>query len=357
MLTAHQVKKMPKVDLHRHIEGSIRPATILEYSRLKDILETRQTLSDYVNAMQVNGEEESLMEFIEKLGTRFMLKYTTCQEDIERFSYEACEDASNDSIVYLELRCCPSNYIKTPISIEEFIEGIYTGIQKAKEKYGIKTGLIVSIKREDHWEINQKVSKTVIDFFQEGKVNGIDLCGNEPMFPAREYKDLFKEFYKRGIPISIHAGEEKGAKGLENIKDAITLLHADRIGHGTFGTSSQRIISLIKEEDILCELCLTSNVHTKLIESVRKHPIFKFLECKVPVSINTDDPITSGITLTKEYINLIKYYNFSIRDFKKINLDAIKYSFQTKREKKAIKRSFMHKFDEWRYLLLDKYLI
>lgn len=338
---------MPKVDLHRHLEGSIRPKTIHELHKKFPSNKSKYNLSELKQAMHVTGKEKDLSEFLQKLGTPYMIEYTKNKDSMRRFAYEACEDAANDNITYLELRCCPSNYYKTSITAEEFIDGVYKGLKQAEKDFAITTGLIISLKREEPTNLNFKIANIIIKNFRAGKVVGVDLCGDESKYPTKQYAGLLNSFYKHQIPITIHAGESNNIQSTKSVKDAINLLYAQRIGHGTIASKSQEVMNLICKKNILVEICPTSSVHTKTIDSIQSSPVSKFINTGIKISINTDDPITSNITLSNEYIQLIKFHKFDISDLTKINQDSIQHSFLPPRKKSKLKSKYAQQFKQW----------
>lgn len=347
MLTARQIKSLPKIDLHRHLEGSIRISTIYELSKNSPFFKPKYNFPELKMKMSVNGSEKTLYDFISKLGTRFMLEYANSARVLSRFAYEACEDAANDNVKYLELRCSPANYYKTPLLPEEFLDGIYKGMVKAEKDFDIKTGLIISLKREDPLYLNLQIANLAIEFFNEGKIVGVDLCGYEDMYPTRRYKTLFSYLGKNSIPITIHAGESGKMKSTRSIYEAIELLNAQRIGHCSSSVKDKNLIKMIKDRGILIEACPTSNIHTKIIDSLENHPVYKFLKEGLDVSVNTDDPVTSGITLSSEYQVLTKYQNLGLSEFKRMNLNSILYSFQPLNTKIRLKNAYLAEFEEW----------
>jgi len=345
---------MPKIDLHRHLEGTIRPETIYELSRRTAHNKPKYNLFELKLKMKVDGKEKRLIDFISKLGTKYMLEHTRSKDDIKRFTYEACDDASKDNILYLELRFCPSNYYRTPLTLEEFFDGVFEGAQEAQRDLQIETNLIVAIKREDPLDLNLQIAQTIIDYFQKGKIVGVDLCGNEPIYPARRYKDLFDIFHSHNIPISVHAGESKKKYDAKNIIESIQLLHAQRIGHGTVAIKSEEALDIIRKNNILLELCPTSNIHTKVIDSVENHPVYKLKQKNVKFTVGTDDPVTSALTLSKEYSKLLKYHNFTIVDFKQFNIDAIHHAFISKNNTGVLITKYKTAFEKWSEHLQDQ---
>ncbi len=335
---------MPKIDLHRHLEGSIRPKTIYAMSKQSN---KNYKLSQLKKNMHAEKDDNTLMKFLKKLGTPYMLECCTNKGVLTRFSYEAFEDAAKDNISYLELRFCPSNYYKTKTTAEEFIEGVYEGSKKAEHDFDIKTAIIISIKREESNKINSEIVKLALKYHKLGKINGVDLCGDEPNYPTRNYKDIFDIFYKNNIPITIHSGESRRVKDIDNVISAINHLHSRRIGHASIALKSQKTLDLIKQKSILIESCPTSSVQTGTVDPDSDIPTSKFKDYKLKLSINTDDPVTSDITLSQEYLTLINNYKFTIQDLIRTNFDSIEYAFLPQKVKVKLKKNYNRKIKHW----------
>jgi adenosine deaminase len=355
MLTAQNIAYMPKVDLHRHLEGSIRPSTIYKLIETFGYYTQKPGLSEIISNMQVDGSEKTLSDFFAKLGTKFMLLCTKDKKSLKKFAYEACEDAALDGVVYLELRFCPSNYYKTPISAEEFIEGVYEGVKAAEKDFSIDTGLILSIKREESTEINWQMVNCAIKYFEKGIVHGVDLCGNEPLFPTRRYKELFTILHMNKIPITVHAGESNDLEQLSSIVEAVTLLHAQRIGHCTLAAKSRRILKMLNKNNIFMEVCPTSNIYTKIVDSYKNHPSRLFLHYGNAFSINTDDPITLNISLTNEYNRFMRYHHATPDTFKIMNLQSVFSAFQQSSKKVELKEKYLARFKQWEEIVKEEH--
>lgn len=177
---------------------------------------------------------------------------------------------------------------------------------EAEKDYEIKTGLVVSFKREDTFEENRMLAQDTIAAFERGIVCGADLCGNEPKYPTKRYAPLFDLLADADIPFTIHAGE---ADTSESIKQAVEL-GASRIGHATNLYQDKELMKRIKDEGIGLECCVTSNIHTKNVATVEAHPIRKYYDYGMKVTFNSDDPVTSAITIGDEAKKLIDQLGF-----------------------------------------------
>ena len=215
-------------------------------------------------------------------------------------------------------------HTKKGLTYEEIVESVLKGL---KSKPKIKTNLILCMMRGFPKENNLKTIEVAEKYLNKG-VCAIDLAGAEDKYPLKDYVELFEIVKEKQIPYIIHAGENGDAKEVEL---AINL-GAKRIGHGIHSIEDEKVLNLIKEKNILLEICPTSNVQTNSVDTYQNHPIKKLYDLNIPISINTDNSTVSNITLTEEYIKLSNYFNFTLSDYKEMNKNAIKHSFLTKEE-------------------------
>lgn len=344
-----QLKALPKIDLHRHLTGSMRTETIIELARRNKIqLPTydKQALEKYVTCpFPAKNFREFMKPWLRESG--FLFNVAAEPEDFSQLTYEAIEDAYGDNVKYLEFRTSPfclTNGRKLPY--KDVLKAIKEGIDYAEKDFGIAAKLIVSTPRH-HW--GWEIKRGRYDLYMHSSLNlieacldykdkyivGFDLLGmHERAHPAKMFGDFFTTVKKYHFNISIHAGETGGA---ESIRDAINLLHADRIAHGLSAFTNDETSRLLREKAIPLEICPTSNIRAGIINSFSEHPIKKFHELGVIVTVNTDDPqyfkIKSlrgefkPLTLTDEYYNLITKLSFSIEDIKRMILNALDAAF------------------------------
>lgn len=312
------IKKMPKIELHLHLDGSVslKIASKLSNKPIKDLEET----------MIVKKNCASLSEYLTKFNFPKSLMQT--RESL----YEIARDLTNyleeENIVYAEVRFAPIFSTKEGLSLEDVVDSVLKGLNSNKN---IKTNLILCMMRGESYENNLKIISLAEKYLNKG-VCAIDLAGAEDKYPLKLYEDLFKEAKKKNIPFTIHAGENTSYK---EVKKAISL-GAKRIGHGIFSIQDEETLKLLKEKDILLEICPTSNVNTNVIKKYEDHPIYKLYQKNIPISINTDNKTVSNVTLNDEYEKLSKTFNFTYQDFKKINEIALKHSFLSEQEKEEI---------------------
>jgi adenosine deaminase len=287
---------LPKVELHRHLEGSLRLRTMLEIARTQGITVPINTGS-LSNLVQVQKSEPSTYQNFLSKFTTLRLFYRS-QEVIARITREAVEDAARDNIRYLELRFTPAALSREErFQLGDVIEWVCESTQQAAHEFGLRVGLIVSINRHESVELAEQVASLAAARCGNGLV-GLDLAGNEAEFPAKPFAGIFREAQQSGLKLTIHAGEWGGAA---NIRDAFEIFNADRIGHGVRVVDDPSVMALARERGTAFEVCVTSNYQTGVTPASSVHPLMKMLQEGINVTICSDDPSISQITLTDEY--------------------------------------------------------
>lgn len=306
---------MKKIELHVHLDGSIRPSTV---SNLLNI-----PLEEVKEKMIVKENNKDLEEYLTKFDLPIKIMQT--KENLKTVAYELAEDLKNDGVIYAEVRFAPNFHIKEGLTLDEVVESVIDGVKNIN---GIKINIILCMMRGDSFNNNLKIIKLAEKYLNKGVV-AIDLAGNEAKYKTRDYKKLFDIAKEKNIPFTIHAGEADGAL---SVMDA-TNFGAKRIGHGIKIIENDDIINNIIKNVITLEVCPTSNVDTKNVLSYEKHPIKKLFDKGVKVTINTDDRTVSNVTLSSEYKRLKASFDFTNKDFFNMNVNAINASFMTEKEK------------------------
>lgn len=308
---------MKKIELHVHLDGSIRPTTISELLNI--------SLEEAIKLSTVLNKTNSLKEYLDKFD--IPLKIMQTKENLTRVSKELAEDLQMDNVIYAEIRFAPNKHLDQGLTLDEVITSILTGLRKVP----IKTNLILCMMRGDSLAKNLEVIKYAKKYLGKGVV-GIDLAGNEAQYPVNDYKELFDIAKKEGIPFTIHAGEADGALSIIN---AINL-GAKRIGHGIRAIESDEALNLIKEKDITLEVCPKSNLDTNMYNKLEEHPIKKLFDKGIKVTLNTDNRTVSNITLNETYKELKDTFNFNDDDFIMMNKNAIQCAFINESEKEEL---------------------
>jgi adenosine deaminase len=312
---------LPKVELHRHLEGSLRLATLQDIGFAHGIpLPGTGELRDLVSISQ--DDKLTFENFLSKFQT--LRLFYRSPDVIHRITREAIEDAAADNVRYLELHFTPvalSRAERFPLA--DVMDWVLEAGQAASGDFNIQTRFIASVNRHEETSIAAEVARLAADRTGRGIV-GLGLAGNEADFPGLDFKDVFREASESGLRLTIHAGEWGGA---QNIADAITKLGAERIGHGVRVIEDKRVIALARERNLAFEVCVTSNHQSGVISTLREHPLPVMLQEGLNVTINTDDPSISMITLGNEYRVVCEDLGLTLQALRERVLAAARASF------------------------------
>ena len=315
------LKKIPKIELHVHLDGSLNIDKISEITKEdKKVLEEKMTAGEKLS---------SLKDYLDKFD--YAVSLLQIPDLIRKLASSLREDLIKDNVIYAEVRYAPLKHISY-ISMDEFIDIVYEELNKDKK---LKVKLILCMMRNDSKLNNMKVINLAKKHLKK-EVVGIDLAGDEDSYPTKDFKDLFDYANELKIPITIHSGESTNYKEVE----AALNMHAKRIGHGIRSIDNFDLINKLKDNNILLELCPTSNVQTNSVDIYKNHPIKLFSLLGVTYSINTDNRLVSEIDLSREYKKLIDNRLVTIEGILKSNLNAIKYSFLTEEEKVTLFKKY-----------------
>ncbi len=333
VLTTKQIiKAVPKVLLHDHLDGGIRPGTIidiandLKYNKLptKDPGELAQWFFRGAN-------KGNLVEYLQ--GFEHTCAVMQTKEALQRVAYEMMEDMKNDGVCYVETRFAPVFHTSKGLYYEDIVSAVLEGLEKGKRDFGVGYGLILCGMR--NMKNTLEIAELAVNFRNQGVV-GFDLAGEEGGYPPKKHIEAFQFIQRANFNITIHAGE---AFGKESIWQAIQWCGAHRIGHAThlvedisldndhnvvgFGDLAQYVL----DKRIPLEICLLSNVHTGSIDKIENHPFGMLYKEKFRVTINTDDRLMSNTNMTKEFLTAIEHFNLNLDDVEKITLNSMKSAF------------------------------
>ena len=336
MTEAHPVQsetlfqQMPKVELHRHLEGSLRTETLLDIARLHGItVPLRPGLRALVQ-MQ-SGDPLTFTNFLSKFQTLRM--FYRSPEVIARITREAVEDAAADQVRYMELRFTPVALSRAEgFPLAQVIDWVADAARQAEAEFGVITRLIVSINRHEPVNVAEEAVDLAIQRRAKGIV-GIDLAGNEANFAATPFLGLLRGARRSGMFLTVHAGEWNGP---ENVREAIEDLNADRIGHGIRVMEQESVSALASEHGTAFEVCVTSNYQTGAVPSLSEHPLARMLMAGINVTLNTDDPSISQITLSNEYQVAHRDLGLPLSEIKARVLAAAQAAFLPPEEKQAL---------------------
>ncbi|MDI6808757.1 MAG: adenosine deaminase [Candidatus Eisenbacteria bacterium] len=294
-ITLSRLKKLPKVELHRHLEGSVRPETIFEIGSRLGLELPASTAAELRRSLYI---KEPGLPFREILG-RFDLaqRCLAGREEIERIAFEVAEDAFRDNILLLELRFSPAYAAQGHrIDWSTMLDAVRAGAGKASRQYGTAIGIILISSRDLGVEACRKTVDLAIE--SRESVVGIDLAGEEEGWPCEMFSREFMRAKEAGLKITVHAGELGSSR---DMRDAVEKLGADRIGHGLKAADDEDLMDFLAEKGVTLELCPTSNMVTGAARTPDEYPLRKFIGKGVKITINADDPEIFGITLSHEY--------------------------------------------------------
>lgn len=316
-----RMRAFPKVDLHRHLEGSIAAETLVAVAAKYGGRLPACTVEELRPYVQMDHEAASFATFLKK----FLVYrgFYTCREAIEQIAYTAVQDAARDNVKYLELRYSPSHFAGKKFREEDVIVWINSALQRAAADCGVVVAPILTISRDYGLELATHTVSYVVAL-ERGFFYGLDIAGDEVNNPAGPFAGLFALAKRSGLKLTIHAGE---AGGPENVRQAVEDFGADRIGHGVRSIEDADVVDLLRDKNVLLELCLTSNVHTGVVPAIESHPIRRLMERGVAVCINTDDPSISATTLSAEYVEAVTRLGFTEAELKRLNLQALDHAF------------------------------
>ena len=284
---------LPMVDLHRHLEGSLRTSTILEIAR-RDAHPLAQMAAPR-DALVADAKMAGLLPYLDRVDSAIAV--LAREEDWVRAAREAVFDAYNDGLYAVEFRFAPwLIHLRTGLRPEAVVDAVVAGVREAHEVVPIPVGLIGILLRDLGPDLAQQQLAVVLD--RRDVFRAIDIAGNEAGYPAELFADVYTKARAAGLRLTAHAGEAAGA---QSVWDAVQHLGVERIGHGVRAAEDERLMAHLAEHQITLEVAISSNVHTSTAESYAAHPITTLIGHGVPVTLNTDNPRASNVTLSQEY--------------------------------------------------------
>jgi adenosine deaminase len=334
------LRNLPKVDLHRHLEGSLRLETLAEIAQEHGIDLPSYNIEQLRPYVQFTDEEPGFHRFLEKF--KLLRRFYTTGEAVRRVAYEAVVDAAADNVKYLELRFSPSALAHAQsFPLHEVTEWVIGAVAQAQADTGVIARLLCAVVRHDSYDLARQVIEVAIAYRDRGVV-GVDLTGDEVHFPAAPFAPLFKRAADHGLGITIHAGEAGGAA---NVREAVEILQAQRIGHGIRSIEDSHVVQLLRQRNVALEVCPTSNLQTGVVDNFGLHPLRDLYVLGVNVTINTDDPSVSDTSLTDEYMVAMMGLGVSLRDLRMCTRNSIRAAFLPVEEKQALEKSILDDFD------------
>jgi adenosine deaminase len=325
------LRQLPKVLLHEHLDGGLRPQTVVELARQSGY--TRLPTNDpeaLAEWFHHGANHGSLAKYLEGFAHTIAVMQT--EEALERVAYEQAEDLHKDGVVYFETRFAPLFHTKKGLTHQQVVTAVLKGLARGQRDFGVRSGLIICAMR--NMNVSLEMAELAVDFRARGVV-GFDLAGEEGGYPPKKHVDAFHYIQRENFNITVHAGE---GFGKESIWQAIQYCGAHRIGHGTrliddIAVRDGRAAKLgdlaqyVLDKRIPLEICLLSNVHTGATPSLEEHPFKILYQEKFRVTLNTDNRLMSHTSMTREFEAAAQTFGLTLDDFEKITINAMKSAF------------------------------
>ena len=330
-LDKNLLRRLPKVLLHEHLDGVLRPQTIVELARQAGYMGLpRNDPHELAEWFHQGANQGSLAKYLEGFAHTIAVMQT--EEALERVAYEQAEDLHEDGVVYFETRFAPLFHTKKGLTHQQVVSSVLKGLERGRREFGITSGLIICAMR--NMDVSLEMAELAVDFRERGVV-GFDLAGEEGGYPPKKHVDAFHYIQRENFNITIHAGE---GYGKESIWQAIQYCGAHRIGHGTrliddIAVVDGKAVKLgdlaqyVLDKRIPLEICLISNVHTGAAASLAEHPFKILYQEKFRVTLNTDNRLMSNTSMTQEFEAAAQTFGLGIDDFEKITINAMKSAF------------------------------
>ena len=331
MLSEDFLRSLPKVLLHEHLDGGLRPQTVIDLAVENGYIGLPFSHPEELAAWFHRGAQRgSLPEYLE--GFMHTCGVMQTRSAIERVAFEFIEDMYHDGVVYAECRFAPCFHLERGLTPEAVVQAAIDGFNRGQEKYGVGWGLILCGMR--HLTDSLEWAELAISFRHRGVV-GFDLAGEEAGYPPKKHVAAFEAIQRANFYSTLHAGE---AFGVASIWQALQLCGAHRLGHATRLTDDMTIVAgkivklgtlaqYILDRRIPLEMCLSSNVHTGAVRSMAEHPFRLYFERGFRVTLNTDDRLMSDTSMTKEFGIAVDEFGLGVKDLEKITVNAMKSAF------------------------------
>lgn len=328
-LTRELIRKLPKAELHVHLDGSVRPRTLLELAREQKVELPAKDEAGIARYMHVT-DARSLVEYLARFEVTLSVMQTP--DALERIAYELIEDAAAENVRYMEIRFSPILLTRGGMPLTETVDAPLRGMARGERDFGVKSQLIICGIRNMSPDVSLELANLTVAYKGRGVV-AFDLAGAEYNFPAKKHKDAFYTVIDHNMATTVHAGEAYGA---ESIHQAIHYCHADRIGHGTRLFENPDLEHYVCDRRIPLEICITSNLQTHAVANVEQHPVRRYFDLGIVVCLNTDNRLMSATTVTDELWLAHTRLGFGRSELERMILYGFESAFLPWRERQAL---------------------
>ncbi len=335
------IRLLPKTDLHVHLDGSLRMATLLELAGEQAATGGHKhfTPTEIEKTLLPGKIHGSLEEYLKDFEITLSVMQT--RDALMRIAYELAEDCAAENVKYVEVRFSPILHTRDGLSMPDIIESVIVGLKKAERDFEILTGIIICGIRNMDPELSYDLAELAVAYKHRGVV-GFDLAGEEKDFPAKDHLEAFYLIINNNVNSTVHAGEAFGPK---SIAQALHYCGANRIGHGTRLREDPDLLNYVTDHRIPLEICLTSNVQTGIVKTIHDHPFEFYYDYGVRVTLNTDNRLMSNTSMTRELHLAVTNFSLSPFNLRDILINGFKSAFLPYNEKVRLVKSSLAEID------------
>ncbi|HEX9105182.1 MAG TPA: adenosine deaminase [Polyangia bacterium] len=326
-LTLDFIERLPKTDLHCHLDGSLRIATILDLAAKQKVKLPAEDPDKLFKHIYAGERCRSLDDYLKAFDITLSVLQT--EEALFRAAYELAEDCARENVRYLEVRYSPMLHTQRGLKLAPIVEAVIQGLRAGERDFGVRSGVILCGIRSIDPAMSLRMAELCVAFKNRGVV-AFDLAGAEYNYPAKDHKQAFQLILDNNVNCTAHAGE---AYGPESIAQAIHYCGAHRIGHGTRLRENGDLLNYCNDHRIPLEICLSSNIQTRAAPDLASHPLPFFYTYGLRVTINTDNRLMTDTTVSKELLLTHLQYGFGLDDIKELIISGFKSAFLPYREK------------------------
>ncbi len=331
-LSLDLVRRLPKTDIHCHLDGCVRPKTILELAAEQGVKLPTKDLGKLTRLLQAGKRTRDLGDYLKIFD--YTLSVMQTKDALYRIAYELAEDAAEENIRHLEVRYAPILHRKHKLAFEDIVDPVVAGLRDAGVKHKLSTGVIICGIRSMDPKISVQLAELAVAYKGKG-VLAFDLAGQEKDYPAKAHREAFQIILKHNINSTVHAGEAFGAA---SIGQALHYCGAHRIGHGTRLREDPDLMRYVNDHRIPLEVCLTSNVQTRAVPTIKAHPFGSYFRQGLRVTLNTDNRLMSATTVSQEIALAARAFDLSPYEIKRIIINGFKSSFMPYAQKARMLR-------------------
>ena len=329
-VSEEDIRRLPKTDLHCHLDGSLRIETILDIAQKRGIRLPAEDVDGLRPLVVIGDDCQNLVDYLKAFD--ITLSVMQDAESLTRIAYELCEDCARENVRYFEVRYSPILHTHNGLRLTYIVDAVLDGLIQGEKDFGVKTGVIICGMRNINPETSYRLAELSIAYKNRGVV-AFDLAGAEEDYPAKKHKEAFFLILNNNINCTLHAGE---AYGPESIHQAVHLCGAHRIGHGVRLIEDGDLLNYVNDHRIPLECCPSSNVQTKAVKKLEDHPIRLFYDLGLRVTVNTDNRLMTNTTVSREYLMLHEMLHFSLDEIKEVVLMGFKSAFLPYAIKRAV---------------------